>query len=197
MTQIFEAAPLTREQWLNEAVTQIALEVFAPHDIDVPKIRVSVGWPSRGGTGTTKRVIGQCWKGMVAKDGVHQIFISPVLDDLMQILETLVHEMVHAIDDCESGHKGAFAKMARKVGLEGKMTATHAGGSLALNLAIIAEQLGDFDHSGLVPNPAEKKQSTRMLKLEAACCGYIVRTTQKWIDQGLPSCPCGTVMEEA
>src|SRR3954470_1817834 len=103
--------PLTRELWLERAV--LALQpLFAEHDITLPAVRVSVGWPSRGGTGTTKRVIGQCWKGMVAADGVQQIFLSPVLDDVSKVLETLVHELIHAVDDCESGHRGAFAKMA-------------------------------------------------------------------------------------
>jgi hypothetical protein len=36
-----------------------------------------------------------------------------------------------------------------------------------------------------------KKQSTRMLKLECDECGYVVRTTQKWINVGVPVCHCG------
>ena len=28
-----------------------------------------------------------------------------------------------------------------------------------------------------------------MIKLTAACCGYTVRTTRKWLDQGYPLCP--------
>ena len=44
---------------------------------------------------------------------------------------------------------------------------------------------------------AAGSQTTRMLKLECPDDGYIVRTTQKWIDVGLPTCPCGTEMELA
>jgi len=40
-------------------------------------------------------------------------------------------------------------------------------------------------------------QTTRMLKVECPADGYIVRTTQKWIDLGLPTCPCGEEMELA
>jgi hypothetical protein len=30
-----------------------------------------------------------------------------------------------------------------------------------------------------------------MLKLECEDCGYVVRTTQKWIEMGSPTCYCG------
>jgi len=36
-----------------------------------------------------------------------------------------------------------------------------------------------------------------MIKLTAACCGYTVRTTRKWADQGYyPLCPHGQPMHE-
>ena len=35
-----------------------------------------------------------------------------------------------------------------------------------------------------------------MIKLTAACCGYTVRTTRKWVDQGYPQCPHGQPMHE-
>lgn len=186
--------PQTREQWLELAVQRIAADIFQPHEIDVPRVRVSIGWPSRGGTGTTKRVIGQCWKGMVAEDGFHQIFLSPMLKNWQDILETLVHELIHAIDDCASGHKGAFAKMARQVGLEGKLTATHAGSDLRRQLARIVDAIGELDHSPLRPAPNATKQTTRMLKVVCPDDDYTIRTTQKWLDVGYPSCPCGTEM---
>lgn len=34
-------------------------------------------------------------------------------------------------------------------------------------------------------------QTTRMIKLTAPCCGYLVRTSRKWIDEGLPVCHHG------
>jgi hypothetical protein len=43
---------------------------------------------------------------------------------------------------------------------------------------------------------APGKQSTRLIKLTAACCGYTVRTTRKWVDQGYPLCPHGQPMHE-
>jgi hypothetical protein len=40
------------------------------------------------------------------------------------------------------------------------------------------------------------KQSTRMLKVICLACGYVARITRRWINTGLPTCPCGQVMRE-
>lgn len=33
-------------------------------------------------------------------------------------------------------------------------------------------------------------------QVDRACCGYTVRTTRKWLDQGYPLCPHGPPMHE-
>lgn len=201
MTELM-TRPQTREQWLELAVLKLR-PLFAEIDVELPDVRVSVGWPSRGGVGKKNKVIGQCWKSTVAGDGVSQLFISPVLGgDRLQMIGVLVHELIHAADDCESGHKGAFAKMARKIGLVGKLTATIVDpvSELGLRLAAVLDELGEYPHSALNPFEMEKqrpKQTTRMLKLECPQDGYTVRTTQKWIDEGMPKCPCGHELEQA
>lgn len=48
----------------------------------------------------------------------------------------------------------------------------------------------------VLPEPP-KKQATRMIKVCCPGCGYTIRTTQKWIDVGLPTCCCGEEMEVA
>lgn len=194
----------TREQWLNAAVGEIrkAYEhVFQLHFEDdgqehLDNLHVSTGFPSRGGL---TKVIGECWKSKAAADEVtHHIFINPRLTDIVEVVATLAHEMVHAADDGEHKHKGPFVRAVRDLGLEGKATATVAGEEFAEFARGIEKKIGEYPHVGLVPVMVEKKQTTRMLKLEAACCGYIVRTTKKWLDEmGLPSCPCGNEFEEA
>ena len=61
-------------------------------------------------------------------------------------LEILVHELVHAIDDCQSGHRGNFRLIAKAIGLEGRMSQTQASPSLRSKLAIVAENLCEFPH---------------------------------------------------
>lgn len=187
----------SREQWLNDATEAILDEygdIFANHFGDdgiehLKHLHVSTGFPSRGGL---TKVIGECWKSKAAADGAtHHIFINPRLDTTVEVLATLAHEMIHAADDGEHKHKGPFTRCARDLKLEGKPTATYAGPEFTEFAERVAKKIGPYTHVALVPIATEKKQTTRMLKLKADCCGYVVRTTQKWIDIGIPSCPCG------
>jgi hypothetical protein len=183
----------TREEWLVAAVEAL-VPIFDYAGQMLPDVRVSVGWP--GGNGRKNSVIGQCWSTKVAADKVSQIFISPVLDEAVRVLDVLVHELIHAIDDCESGHKGRFAKIAKAVGLTGKMTATVAGDDLKAKLEAIAEELGEYPHAAIVSGAqgadGPKKQTTRQLKVECAeGSGYKARITRQWLDDfGAPICPC-------
>lgn len=187
----------TREAWLEACAALIAKkyrDVFQMHFADtgldhLAHLKISTGFPSRGGL---TKVIGECWKAKASEDeATHHIFINPRLTDIVEVVATLGHEMVHAADDGEHKHRGPFLKAVREMGLEGKATATFAGAAFAEWARSLDEKLGEYPHTGLVPLMEVKKQGTRMLKLEADCCGYIVRTTKKWIEVGLPSCPCG------
>lgn len=190
----------TREEWLVEGVAELA-PLFEQIGETIPDVKVSVGWP--GGSGRKNSVIGQAWNKAASADGIAQVFVSPVLDDPIRVLDVLTHEIVHVIDENASGHKGNFARIAKAVGLEGKMTATVAGEGLKEVLGVISERLGAYPHAALAAGQGAdgpKKQGTRMLKVECAeGSGYVVRMTRKWIDEvGTPSCPChGEPMVEA
>lgn len=179
----------TREQWLTAAVDALA-PLYAEVGETLPEVRVSVGWP--GGRGAKNTVIGQCWHPEAASDGVAQLFISPVLADSTRVLDVLAHELIHALDRNASGHRGRFAKVAKAIGLTGKMTATVAGEDLKARLDGIAEGLGEYPHAALkAGGPGTKKQTTRMLKVECQSSGYTLRTTRKWLEEyGAPFCPC-------
>lgn len=203
MTVLTTSAPAvadTREAWLLRACNALR-PIFEEAGEEVPALRVSVGWP--GGRGKKDSVIGQCWSKASSADEVAALFISPVLVDPARILDVLAHEIIHAIDDCTSGHRGRFAKIAKAIGLTGPMTATTAGEALKVRLDEIAEALGDYPHAAMLKaaaNSGPKTQGTRMLKVECAeGSGYVVRMTRKWIDEyGTPACPChGESMEEA
>jgi len=185
------ATHTTREGWLTAAVESLA-PIFTEAGAELPTVRVSVGWP--GGRGAKNTVIGQCWSTAASADNVAQLFVSPVLDDATRVLDVLAHELVHAVDDCKSGHKGAFAKLAKAIGLTGKMTATVAGDELKARLDEIAAEIGAYPHAALGAGATSgpKKQTTRQLKVECAeGSGYVVRMTRKWLDEyGAPTCPC-------
>ena len=188
--------PINREAWLDAAVEGLR-PIFEAQGEELPEVRVSVGFP--GGSGRKSNVIGQCWSTSTATDGVSQVFISPVLDDAGTVLATLTHELVHALDDCANGHKGRFIKVSKTVGLVKPWTATTASPELAADLDVIAKRLGEYPHARLTGLTPITKQGTRMLKVQCPDpeCGYTVRTTRKWLEVGIPTCPCGTPMEEA
>lgn len=189
----------TREAWLIAAAEALA-HILENADVQMVPIRVSVGWP--GGRGKKSTVVGQCWASVACSDGIPQIFMSPVRGeaDTQNVLGTLLHEMIHAVDDCQSGHRGNFVKIARAVGFLPKFTSSdNRTTELSDQLDEIAENLGAFPHAaidlGVRGSEEPKKQGTRMLKVVCPSDGYTLRTTQKWLDVGLPTCPCGEEME--
>lgn len=183
----------SREEWLMAATLELT-PMFVAKGYDVPAIRVACGWPSSKGLSAKARRIGECWAAEAASDGVSQIFISPWLNDVLHaqgVLATHTHEMIHAIVGIKCGHKGPFKQCARAIGLEGKLTSTHAGAELTETLKGISDKLGPYPHAKLdILQRPTKKQTTRMLKCECPQCGFVVRTTKKWLDDvGAPHCP--------
>ena len=182
----------SREEWLKLALNEISERMFEKAGASVPTdCKVSVGFP---GGGSARKRIGECWPRSRSTLGVNEIFINPKLRDQFAMLEVLVHEAIHAADDCASGHKGFFRKTAKAVGLEGKMTATHAGPELASWIKdVLLQRLPALEYGSLLLDDV-KRQSTRMLKIECPSCGYVARTTAKWLEVGVPTCCCGTEM---
>jgi hypothetical protein len=180
----------TREAWLV-AMTEALRPTFEDAGFTVPAVRVSCSWPSR----QIRKRIGECWTSKASKDGSRQIFITPILDAGFVVAEVLVHELIHAVLPDESKHGKDFRQGMKKLGLDGKPTSTHAGPELTERLHALCLEVGDYPHSALsLKDPGVKKQGTRMLKLTCVC-GYTVRTTAKWIEVGLPTCPCGEEMQ--
>ena len=198
MAQSYE----TREQWLESAADYLYTDLIGELG-HLPKGKgwqVSCGWPSTRSQSSKRRRIGECWHPESCDDKkTAHIFVSPALVDPVEVLSTLLHELIHAICGNEAGHKGPFKRVAVAVGLEGKMTATTAGEELTKRLNALSKTLGKYPHSALKGINRKKKQSTRMVKIVAkSCCGYVCRTTRKWIEsEGLPECPHGEAMSEA
>jgi hypothetical protein len=125
---------MNREQWLNECIKQLRPE-FEQLAHPLPeKIRASCSWPSKSGLAAKKRRIGEAWSSKNSADQSCEVFISPVLKEPVEVAATLVHELAHCAVGVETGHKGKFPKLAKALGLEGKMTATHASKELTVHL---------------------------------------------------------------
>lgn len=173
-----DADNTNRESYLIESI-ELLRDLFREAGSEIPPVRVSVGWP--GGRGGVK-VLGKCWKREASRDGAFQIFVSPMVEDTIQALGILVHELCHACTDCQ-GHTHEFKVLARALGLEGKLTSTYPSNRLIERLnALTVEKLGKYPHAALTPEKSgEKKQGTRLVKCVCPQTGYTVRTTRTWI----------------
>jgi len=172
---------MNREQYLTDCVNALT-GVFTGYIL--PPVNVSCSWP--GGSSNRNKTIGQCWPRSASDAGINEIFISPTIDDPVSALEILCHELIHAIDDCEHGHRKEFTKIMRDIGLEGKPTATHASERLHAELTRIADKLGDYPHNKLTPN--KPKQKGRQLKALCGDCSAVWRMSGQWL-QLATCCP--------
>jgi hypothetical protein len=179
----------SREEWLNVVLHKhIAKLLKVKAGVVLPAdAKVSVGFP---GGGSARKRIGECWPRSRSSIKVNEIFINPSITAPTLMIDVLVHEAIHAVDDCKNGHKAPFRRMALAVGLEGKMKSTHAGAELSKWIGEVLAAMPKIDY-GSLDLSGRKVQSTRMLKLKCDSCGYVVRTTQKWAECGMPSCCCG------
>jgi len=187
----------TRETWLLELTSRLR-PMFAGIGYSLPeKIRASCGFPSKGALAKKKPRIGEAWSSDHSEDKHFETFVSPLLSDALEVAAVQVHELCHCAAGLECKHRKPFTTVAKAIGLEGKMTATVAGEDLKSTLQIFIDEIGPYPHAKLVHSSSPKKQGTRMIlvKCPKSECGYQVRTTRKWLDVGVPTCPCGELMK--
>lgn len=199
----------TREQWLHALAVQLR-PTFKRIEAPLPKnIRMACGFTSHG---SKSAAIGQCWAESASRDGSYEIMISPILDEPLRVADVLAHELAHAAVGIENGHNRVFGRVARELGLDGKLTATIAGDGFRALVGPMLSTLGPYPHAQLMPldllrggRPGDtpgkgagaprtsgpKKQGTRLKKVTCNDCGYTARVTRTWLDkQGAPLCPC-------
>lgn len=176
---------LTREAWLQAAVERIR-PLFAARGHEVPAVYVSVGWPAAG---QRSRVLGECWGTRDSSDGRNHIFIVPSLVEPVAVLDVLVHELVHAVDDCRHSHGAPFRTIALSVGLQGpSMRMASAGAALKAQLVSMADALGPFPHAALARRPPRPRASPPP---RARCpeCDYRLSVPRRFLHLGPPVCP--------
>mgnify|MGYP006908282238 FL=1 len=178
-----------RETYLENATDILRKGLFKDKGYKVPKVQLSVSWATKGNRtrhGEGVKVLGQCFPTGLCDSGINQVNITPYLDGTslsgtLRILGVLVHELVHAVDDCASGHGAPFKRCATAVGLTGKMTATTETEWLQDYLkANVIKPLGLFPHAKVLSGG--RKDGVRNLKVSCNCCGFSFRTSRKNIN---------------
>lgn len=176
-----------RETYLEKATAILREKLFKPKGYKVPKVALSISWSTRGNRGSRRTTIGQCASTGLHAGGINHITITPALDGsttdgTLRILGVLVHELVHAVDNCKSGHGTPFKHCATAVGLTGPMTATGESDWLKeLLKAQVIKPMGLFPHQKV--SIGGKKQSTRNIKVSCDCCGWSFRTSRTNINE--------------
>lgn len=186
---------MTREEFLG-VLADRQRPLFTAIGLTYPdKMRLSCGFPK--GRARAGKAVGQCWTDEASADGTTEIFISPALGDVADVAHILTHELIHACVGIKEKHGGKFKTSAIAIGLTGKMTSTVPTPELAAKLKEITDALPPYPHAELREIKRETvKQPTRMIKLVCVDqgCKWTCRTTQKWLDIGTPTCPCGDEM---
>lgn len=188
------ATHATREQWLEAAAAELLALVIMPTAEEAgikaapPPVKVSCGY-ARGQR--SAKTLGVCYPRAASPAGVNEIFISPELDDSATVAVVLLHELIHALDDCKHGHKGRFATVALAVGFSAPLTTYTPSDALTEIGDLIRSICGDYPHAHLI-QPAPKTGQNRQKKLACTQCGAILRASAAVIS-AMPTpalCPC-------
>jgi hypothetical protein len=171
---------MNREAWLRAAYALVRKELLPKAPAHVA---ISWSFPSKGGTKSSRRTIGEChYKGgsAVGVEGDRVILISPTLQEPFALVEVLVHEMVHAALPMGSGHRAPFSRLAKSIGLVKPWTATTAGPELKAKIEGWLKRLPAWPGGHLLIVSTQKNR-----QLKAVCeCDRIVRGSAKLFEAG-------------
>ena len=172
MEQMFE----TREEWLQAAASMLREPMRDSARVSVPDVRIRTG--------------GQTWARAASADGVNEITVRVDVHDAIEVLCILGHELIHAALDCKGAHGKAFQRAFFGMGYTGNPKSADAGEELRAKYTMLAESLGQYPSAdGLAVAAQKRKQTTRMIKCACQECGFIFRTTSKWVEGRTLTCP--------
>jgi hypothetical protein len=122
--------------WLQRAVTLLEPH-FRQSGLELPPVRIEMDR-------ILTRRAGACAR---AQNGVNRISISPCAIEPRDILHTLAHELLHAVDDCASHHGAGFRRSAGKIGFIPRGNGALAcGPAIAAVLKEVHTALGAYPH---------------------------------------------------
>ena len=180
-----------REQWLQRAAKALAADFATKGVLVPPDCKVTCGFP---GGGSPRKRIGECWPRSRSLAGVNEVFINPTMESPVHVVDVLGHELLHAVDDCKSGHGAVFTKNSKLVGYSGGKRSRATGDALAF-VTRLSQELGPYPHRSLVLVTKEKKASNGLHGCECGCGNKVYSTAKKLEEYGFPVCgACGEEM---
>jgi len=190
---------LNREQWLDEAKELLLLDVIAPIHTPRPSLKIRMAIVNLSSSREVTALEGRCLPSSASAEGINEIYIAAHLTDSLRILSVLLHEIIHAIDDNKSHHRGAFKTIAKACGLITPFTCATPSTWLNDKLQSYVDLLGPCPHAR-VDLSHIKRQKNRAPKVWCTSCSFFFNTSKLQIffceDQtGCITCPaCGHSM---
>lgn len=132
------------------------------------------------------KVLGNCKnRAYDIADMTNEIIIDSSLGELDSylVVQVLLHELIHAFDDCESGHGKRFFKMASSCGFEPPFKVLKASESLEVLAEKLVEKWGFLPHSGTKEVQKSKSKKARSKKLLCINCDFQARVSALWMDK--------------
>lgn len=168
----------SREDWLRACLTRVT--AGWPAGSDLPEnTRISVGFPlERNPQGGIKEIAH--YRPSQSDGGVYEIFVAPTLGDSLEVARAVAIEAsrIATQRDPDPRTREALNDRARRV----------------------VETLPPYPHKALkveatgraraIRPAGAPRPGSRLIKAQCTGCGYIARTTRKWITTvGPPVCP--------
>lgn len=180
-----------REEWLHRAAIIADEHLFKQHNYKVPRVRYGVAPLNESKRGAKHTTLGVCYNAKLSDDHTYEVWIDASVDDARTAFATMVHEIVHAVDELKNGHRAPFKKIAERVGLTGNMTATTMTDETWRDIKPLVDRLGPYPHAALNTRKPAKKQSTRQKKFYCPVTQYKVYMSRgQYHEYGSPICPC-------
>lgn len=185
---------INREHWLQE-LGRMSEPLFKGFNIG--QYRISCSWPSMNALGSRVRRLGECHHKKVSKGDLYEIFITPLIDDSVEVGGIVLHEMAHIAAGVGTGHGKEYVRVCKHVGLtRNKPTQAAPGDDLTNRLKRYVERLGGYPHKAIVHNPTLKQRKKTSTGIVCRSCGCKMTIGLKWLSaSGLPTCGCGQPME--
>lgn len=177
---------MTREEWLLNVINEMERLIFTPAEVIVPKIEVSTNKPGGKAKAWTIDALNS------ADNETYHIFISSEVSEKSTLIELLFGELVY----CIAGRRPTKAfKQRFSLTRAGKRWYPEIGSSTHEVLKSIEHNISeDYPHVPVVVEEKDKKQTTRMLKIQ--CVSHekpiILRGSRESFTMGFPVCSCGS-----
>lgn len=174
MTALPHGLSTARAAYLEQAYDQIREDLM--HEAPLrTEVAFAYSFPSRAARHRAGRV-GECHYARLAGSEAGERFFllvhpSEWTDDL-RVLAVLAHEMAHATLGRQAGHGPRFAALVRRIGLDGRPTATFAGPAFTRWVEANRVHLPPFP-AGALHLIGRRVQGTRLRLYECRCAPAI------------------------